>query len=280
MNVNESCAACMMAKQRKRSSDPEFLAEVRRLLENRRETDCSPYMGYLFNEAYARRFGRSEDYRPIKRRYNDLVLGMEDRLRVRINAAPDPLAAALVLARIGNYVDFGALENVDEDTLLSLFDDLSLSARDADAYASLLRACAAGRRFLLICDNCGEIALDRLFLEQLRLRFPHLELTAMVRGGEVSNDATAEDAEYVGIHRLARIVSNGMPIGGTIYETLPPEAREALDEADVILAKGQGNYESLAGQGRHAFYAFLCKCDLFVNRFQVPRLTGMLVEEG
>lgn len=93
------------------------------------------------------------------------------------------------------------------------------------------------------------------------------------------NDATPEDAAYAGIDRLARIVSNGAPVPGTVYKMLPEEARGVLDTADVILAKGQGNYESLSHQGRHIFYVFLCKCDLFTSRFQVPKLTGMFIEE-
>jgi hypothetical protein len=96
---------------------------------------------------------------------------------------------------------------------------------------------------------------------------------------EVLNDATVEDAHYVGIDRVAEVISNGDAIAGTIYDMMPVEAKKALDESDVILAKGQGNYESMSGQGRHVFYAFLCKCDLFTNRFHVPRLTGIFVQE-
>ena len=93
------------------------------------------------------------------------------------------------------------------------------------------------------------------------------------------NDATEDDAHYTGLDKVAEIVSNGDAIAGTIYEMMPLEARTALDEADVILSKGQGNYESLSGHGRHVFYAFLCKCELFTSRFEVPLLTGMFVEE-
>ena len=78
---------------------------------------------------------------------------------------------------------------------------------------------------------------------------------------------------------LLENISNGQAVAGTIYSLMPEDARDALDRADVILAKGQGNYESLSGQGRHVYYAFLCKCDLFMERFSVPHLTGMLVEE-
>lgn len=171
------------------------------------------------------------------------------------------------------------MNHVDEETFLGLFDNPGFSEHDRLVLDSFLLQCAAARRFLLIADNCGEIVLDRLFLEQLKKRFPDLELTVLVRGGEVLNDAVIEDAVYAGIPQIARLISSGNTVAGTVYEMLSDEAKEALDHADVILAKGQGNYESLCMQGRHVFYSFLCKCDLFTGRFGVPRLTGMLVEE-
>ena len=133
---------------------------------------------------------------------------------------------------------------------------------------------------VLIADNCGEIVLDKLLIELLRKRFPQMDISVMVRGDEVLNDATAEDAVYTGIDQGARIISNGNTVAGTVYSMMTDEAKEAIDTADVVLAKGQGNYETLNGQGRHIFYAFLCKCELFTNRFTVPRLTGIFVEEG
>ena len=279
MRVNENCAACLLDKQVHRTNDEGYLREVRRIIDGRTEEDTAPYLVYLFNLAYERRFGKGESYREIKRKFNDLMLSMEGAVRERIEAAPDPLAAALAFARVGNYIDFGAMNSVDEDTFLSLFDDAALSDRDRETYASFRRACAGAERFLLIGDNCGEIVLDRLFLEELKKAFPALELTVMVRGGETFNDATAEDAAYAGLDRMARIVTNGSTIAGTICDLLPPEALAALDGADVILAKGQGNYESLCGRGRHIFYSFLCKCELFTTRFQVPPLTGLFIEE-
>ena len=279
MRIPESCAECLYDRQKKRRPDPDYLAEVARLLAERGEDDTSPLLVYRFNQAYARRFGAEDGYAGVKRRYNDLALGMEAGLRQRIEAADDPLAAALAAARVGNYIDYGAMDDVDEATFLSLFAEAALRPEEAEVYARFLDACAAGERFLLIADNCGEIVLDRLFLEQLRRRFPRLRLQVLVRGAEVLNDVTAEDAAYVGVDRVAEVLSNGAAVAGTVYEMLPEDARRALDGADVIYAKGQGNYESLSGQGRHVFYAFLCKCDLFTRRFNVPLYTGMLVEE-
>ena len=279
MRINDSCAACLYDKQKNKADDPKYLARIRELLDNRGEDDTSPYMVYLFNMVHEEFFGESADYTQVKKTYNDLVLGMEEKLRAEIENAADPIAKALVMARIGNYIDFGAMNHVDTETFLGLFRDTELREDEKKTYKSFLQACARAESFLLLCDNCGEIVLDKLLIEQLSLRFPQLKFYAMVRGGSILNDVTEEDAKYVGLDQAAEIVSNGAPVGGTIYSLLPEEARSVLDGADVILSKGQGNYESLSGRGYHVFYALLCKCDLFTSRFDVPRLTGIFVEE-
>ncbi len=279
MRANQYCAECLWDKQLHKSEDPEYLREVRRIIDSRSEKDTAPYLVYLFDRAYERRFGKSEPYREIKRTYNNYVLALEAEIRKKISASPDPLASSLAYARIGNYIDFGAMNHVDSSVFLSLLDQARLHESDMPAYRSFTARCRSAREFLLIADNCGEIVLDKLFLEQLRLSFPQLKCSVMVRGAEVLNDATPEDAAYVGMDSLAEIVSTGTPVAGVIYEMLPASAKAVIDRADVILAKGQGNYESLAEQGRHIFYSLLCKCELFAERFQVPKLTGVFVEK-
>ena len=279
MRISQSCAECLYNRQKNKTDNTEYLAEIKALLDNRKETDTSPYMVYLFNKVHVRYFGKGADYSAIKKQYNDLVLAMEDSLRHEINSAEEPLAKAMMMSRAGNYIDFGAMNSVDRDEFLSLFSNTEMREDDRKTYVSFLRECTDAKTFLLICDNCGEIVLDKLMLEQLKLRFPHLTVRAMVRGDNVLNDATAEDAKYVGLDTEAEIISNGEAVAGTIYEMLPDEAKNVLDNSDVILAKGQGNYESLSGQGRHIFYEFLCKCELFTSRFNVPKLTGIFLEE-
>lgn len=279
MRISQSCAECLYKRQKNKTDNTEYLAEIKSLLDNRKETDTSPYMVYLFNKVHVRYFGKGADYSVIKKQYNDLVLAMEDSLRHEINSAEEPLAKAMMMSRAGNYIDFGAMNSVDRDEFLSLFSNTEMREDDRKTYESFLRECTDAKTFLLICDNCGEIVLDKLMLEQLKLRFSHLTIRAMVRGDNVLNDATAEDAKYVGLDAEAEIISNGEAVAGTIYEMLPDEAKNILDHSDVILAKGQGNYESLSGQGRHIFYEFLCKCELFTSRFNVPKLTGIFIEE-
>lgn len=290
MRIIDSCAKCLYDRQLARANmqedkerAQEYLAYVKTLLDERTENDCAPYLVSLFNDRFSQCFGGTLSYTQIKREYNDLVLSMEQEIEARIETSgdnsKDRLKQAMVYARVGNYIDFGAMNQVDKDTFLSLFDGAKSRQQDEDTFELFYKECSQAERFLLIADNCGEIVLDKILLKYLKSCFPDMDMQVMVRGQEVLNDATKEDAEYSGIDQLAEIIENGTAVAGTIYDMITPEARLAIDAADVILAKGQGNFESMAGQGRHIFYSFLCKCELFTNRFQVPRLTGIFVSE-
>ena len=279
MRVIESCAECLYKRQLRKTDNKECLAEIKAVIDNRAYDDPAPYLVYRFNQIYLKYFGSVASFRDEKIKYNDLVLSMEDALREEINSSDDPLLTAFSFARAGNYIDFGALSDVDEKTFLSLLEREELSDNDLQTFEAFAKQCDTAGSLLLLADNCGEIVLDKLFLEQLKKQYPQLKLSVMVRGGEVLNDVTVEDAEYAGIGRVAEIISSGIGVSGTVYRMLSDEAKSALDNADVILSKGQGNYEALSGQGRHIFYSFLCKCERFTNRFGVPRLTGIFVEE-
>ena len=279
MKFNDSCAKCMYDRQCQKTDNKEYLAEIKHLLDNRPDDITSPQLVAAFNRLHEKYIGPLPSFKDVKKQYNDLVLSMEDDLREKLRKSADPLATSLVMARIGNYIDFAALNEVNVDTFLSLFGDIEMREEEKETYRSFTDQCAKAKSFLLITDNCGEIVLDKLMLEQLKQQFPHLSITVMVRGGEVANDATMDDALYVGMDSVATVITNGAKIAGTVYSLLSEEGKRAVDSADVILAKGQANYESFAGEGRSAFYALLCKCDLFINRFNVPKLTGIFVEE-
>ena len=116
-------------------------------------------------------------------------------------------------------------------------------------------------------DNCGEVVCDRLVIEELSRRFPSLSVTVLVRGQDALNDATREDAAQVGLDSVADIADNGCGVAGTPLEYVGEAARGLLEGADVILSKGQGNFETMHGCGLNVYYSFLCKCDWFQKRF-------------
>lgn len=279
MRVNDSCAKCMYDRQCAKTDNKEYLFEIKNLLDNRPEDITSCELNMEFNRLHEQYIGKLHDFKDEKKQFNDLVLSMEDDLRKEIEASDNSLATSIIMARIGNYIDFPVLGNVNPDEFLKLFGNTQMRIDEMDVYKSFCDQCAKAKSFLLLTDNCGEIVLDKLMLEQLKKRFPNMELTVMVRGEDVSNDATIEDATYVGIDKVANVITNGRKMAGTVYELVSDEAKKAIDNADIIFSKGQANFESFSGEGRHAFYAFLCKCQLFTTRFQVPQFTGMLVEE-
>ncbi len=286
MRLNSMCIRCLVNSQQRRllnfedeDKNTAYMKEITRIIGESDDEASSPYLVYLFNQVYRRYFGEVKDYTAIKKEYNAYVLEMEDALYEEILKAEDPLAKALVYARIGNYIDFGAMQQVEKKVFLELFRDEEKSGLDQGVYETFLRDCENGKRFLLLTDNCGEIVLDKLFLKEFKKRFPHLDICVMVRGEEVLNDATMVDAEETGICDVAKVIHNGNGVAGTMERLLEGEAKEAFGKADIILAKGQANFETLNGCGRNIYYSFLCKCDWFSGRFHVEKNTGMFLRE-
>lgn len=286
MRITASCMACLLNKEEKRLREQtdekrkaECFREIMGFLSAEGGTGTAPYLVSRIREIYGKYFSLSEDFAPVKRHYNRLMLDREADFRSRIEEGPDPVRTALCLARTANYIDFGANNQVTEEQLAKLFGEADPLSVDGAEYGRFCEEMEHAGNFLLLADNCGEIVLDRLLIETLQKRYPRLSCAMMVRGGNVSNDVTPEDAAEVGVEKVARVISNGTRIGGTDPEHIGPEARRALEEADVVLAKGQGNFESLCGSSYNVYYLFLCKCDNFTRRFGMEKFGGVFVNE-
>lgn len=235
-----------------------------------------PHVADLFYEFYG--ITEEERYREEKQASNAFVLQRLDAIREAITTAEDPVYAGLQWAILGNYIDFSALRGeVSFRTLETMMQQASQMQVDRQTYRRLCQELQTGRRLLYLCDNAGEIGMDRLFAEAIHERFPHLEITVCVRGGAALNDATREDAAAVGMP--FPVIDNGTRIAGTQIELLGEEAKQALEEADVILAKGQANVETMLGCGYNVYYAFLVKCQRFIDLFGKEKFTPMLFRE-
>ena len=214
-----------------------------------------------------------------RERSNAFVLSRIDEIRRRVEAAEDPVYAGLQFAVLGNYLDFAALEDtVSFDALDEMLDKAKEMVLDKAVVAQFARDLQKGKRLLILTDNAGEIGFDRVLAEVLQKIYPHLEITFCVRGIPVANDATREDAAAVGI--TFPVIDSGNAVGGTAEELLSPEAKSALQAADVILAKGMGNTESMWGCGYNIYYAFLVKCQRFVEVFHAPFMAPLFVKES
>ncbi len=235
----------------------------------------NPGTAALFREFY----GLGEDqYKEEKAMTNQFVMANFEKIESMALSAPDPVFAALQLAVLGNYLDFGALQgSVDTSEL----ERMLLSARDMPldkaAYAALCADLSSAKRLLYLTDNAGEIGFDRILAQEIHKKYPQVEITFCVRGGYTLNDATREDAAYVGVP--FPVIDNGNAVGGTELSLLSQAAKQALEAADVIISKGMGNVETLWGCGYNIYYAFLVKCNRFVREFGKPLMTPMLLKE-
>lgn len=286
MELCAACIRCVMDRQEERVSglgtereQSDYLRGVARVIADADPEDSAPVLVERINHVYEKIFGPATDYAQVKKEFNALMLSLEPQIRKAMEQDGDALHAAMLFARAANYIDFGMAGQVEKETLFSLLEAAAEEKMDERVYNEFLADLRTARSLVYVTDNCGEIFCDRLVAEELRKRYPELAVTVMVRGRDALNDATMEDALMVGMEKVARVVDNGCGVAGTPLAYIGDEARKLLEEADVILAKGQGNYETMHGCGLNVYYSFLCKCAWFRKQFGVLKNTGMFVRE-
>jgi len=217
----------------------------------------------LYPRAYAMA-GVEDPYAEAKARANSRVLDMLPQLEAVVRGAQDPLRAALNLSIHGNFIDLGVPGAFDWEAALDLDEAQRWST---PAHARFAAAVEKQPRVLILGDNAGEIAMDTLLVRVLVER--GCAVVYAVRGGPIINDATRADATAVGMERFCTVVDTGATAPGVLLDRVGEEFRTAFAAAELVLSKGQGNFESLHGQAPGAFYAFKAKCEV------VSRLLGM-----
>ena len=257
----------------------EYMQRVLKIIAEAPAKYGAPVIVRTIQQLQEEMLGIKQEYAQIKQHYNAIMMQYEEQVLEHMAKSEDPIKTGIQYAMIGNYIDFGARITVTEEHLTELLNEPDRYVIDEKQYKELTTDLENAKKLVYLTDNCGEIVMDKLLIQQIKNKYPNLELTVMVRGAEVVNDATMEDAKQVGICDLVKVMPNGSDIAGTRMEEISEEAKNVLDEADVIISKGQGNFETLRKCGRNIYYIFLCKCDLFANTFQVPKLTGMLINE-
>lgn len=266
MRISSECTPCMMEQARRaaRLSGLEggvlevAMRETEALLRGL-DPRLSPPAAALFYDRIKELSGVEDPYRALKSACNAAALRLLPGLRREAASSPDPLSFALRAAVAGNIIDFGARSgpgDLEENLRRVLGGDLFV-----DHVYLLRKDLEKASSVLLVCDNAGEIALDRLLCEVLRDLYPGIKLTAAVRGGPMINDATLEDAAEAGLDSVCRVIDTGVALAGVDLERSSREFREAFSSTDVILAKGQGNFETLDSRGENIYLLFQVKCD-------------------
>ncbi len=207
----------------------------------------------------------SDPYRSIKQKSNRMALRLLGRLRKKVNCSKDRLLTAVELAIAGNIIDFGVKNNLDVKAELKkilIEEDRFINKKYIFHYAEFKRTLKKARDILYLADNCGEVVFDRILIEEIKREYPNKDIYYAVKERPVINDALFEDAKICGIHKAAQVISNGTDAPGTVLSLCSKEFKKKYEGADMIISKGQGNFESLSNEKRPIFFLFMVKCSV------------------
>ncbi len=219
-----------------------------------------PAMGHKIHRFIRECAGEVDPYRAMKDQSNQLALSMFPRLASWVVDSSRPLEIAVRLAIAGNIMDVAVHSDVGAIDLDAMVEQALTEPLqgDIEAFAS---AVSTANTILYLADNAGEIVFDRLLIEQLPLK----RVTLAVRGMPVINDATRVDAQVAGLTELVEVIDNGTDVPGTILEACSTPFRARFAEADLIIAKGQGNYETLSEVEKDIFFVLKAKCPVIAR---------------
>ena len=214
--------------------------------------------------------GINDPFKKIKQKSNKLVLDIYPKLKEKIRSSDDKLLAAVELAIAGNVIDYGVKNSLDVDReiekiLAGDFVGVEKSSKKSFDYQEFRDALNNAGSVLYLGDNTGEIVFDRLLIEELSNILPNIKITYVVRDKPVINDALMEDAISCGLDKIADVISSGCDAPGTILDFCSDEFLNLYKSAELVISKGQGNFETLADENRPIFFLFKVKCPVIAN---------------
>jgi uncharacterized protein with ATP-grasp and redox domains len=247
-----------------------ILDEVGMMLKNIPLDSSPPKSGRLIYNKVKKITGDQDPYKKIKKESTQKALSLYPYLKNRIEKSKDRLLTAIRIAIAGNIIDFGTNWDMDIENETYKVLEMNFAVCDFDGFKNKLDKVS---NVLFLGDNAGECVFDRILIEEIKK-----PVTYVVRGVPIINDATYEDAVQAGIDRVATIISSGTDAPGTILETCNPEFKKIYKNSEVIISKGQGNYEALSKEKRPIFFLLKIKCNVVADDIGVN--TGDIVLKG
>jgi uncharacterized protein with ATP-grasp and redox domains len=247
------------------ASEGQQKAVLDRVLDVLRQVETSstpPEIGDRVHRIVRQEVGDDDPYRAAKEVSTRQALALYPRMKALLAGADDPLEVAVRMSIAGNIIDLAPAREYD---LWGAVERVLAQPFAIDDRAALRGALSRARRVLYLADNAGETVFDRLLIETLAL-----PVSYAVKGGPILNDATRQDALAAGIDRAAEIVSTGSDAPGTILDRCSEGFRRLYDEAELIVAKGQANYETLSDEGPDVFLLLQTKCPVIARDVGVP----------
>lgn len=230
-------------------------------------TSTPPEMGRRIYRLVSAITRKKDPYARIKAESNQKALKLYPRLKKKIARSPDRLGAAVRLAIAGNIIDYGVKNSLNvEYELKKMLGSENRAIRQENKrlyqYGRFKRFLRKAKTVLFLADNAGETVFDRLLIEEIKRKDPKKQIFYAVKAGPTINDALEEDARICGIDRTAKIISNGLAAPGTILSLCSRSFLRIFYQADIVISKGQGNFESLSCAPRPVFFLFMAKCSV------------------
>lgn len=207
----------------------------------------------------------TDPYRETRNYYNTLFMKLLPEFEKKVEQAENSFLAALRYAIVGNIIDFNPIHNTLLEDIYETFEKMEQLELVIDDSQALTEDIKNANILLYLGDNCGEICMDKILLKKIKELNPNAKLYFGVRGKPVVNDSIAEDAYAVGIDEYAQVIDNGDGSLGTVLHRTSPAFKEAYRQADVIIAKGQANYECLSEDNKNIYFLLMTKCDVIAN---------------
>lgn len=220
-----------------------------------------PKMGQTIHRLIREASGKKDPYYEIKKHCNHLALELYPELKKYVDSSSDRFETSVRLAIAGNIIDFGVTGKLNEDSIHTSIQESLVQLLNKGTVEELKDLIEGAENILYLGDNAGEIVFDRILIEEM----PVEKVTFAVRGFPIINDATKEDAKETGLSGLVTVIDNGSDIPGTVLQECSQEIRSYFAQSDLIIAKGQGNYETLSEESKNISYLFKAKCPVIAK---------------
>lgn len=211
-----------------------------------------------------------DPYKETRNYYNNLFLKLIPEFEKKIEQARNSFELAVQYAIVGNIIDFNPIHNTLLEDIFDCFEKMDKLEFAIDDSKILIEDILNSKELLYLGDNCGEICMDKILLKKIKEFYPGLKIFFGVRGKPVVNDSIAEDAYFVGIDEYAEVIDNGDGSLGTVLTRTSHKFKEIYKNADVVIAKGQANYECLSEEKKNIYFLLMTKCDVIANDIGVP----------
>lgn len=228
-------------------------------------TSSPPEMGRIIYGLAKRITKKDDPYLEIKEKSNKLALGIYDKLKKKVSCSHDRLLMAVKLAIAGNIIDYGVKNslNVNVELARILNEENKAIKKETKSifdYAGFKSALRRAKTILYLADNAGETVFDRILIEEIKKIDRDKKIVYAVKEKPVINDALVEDACVCGIDKLAEVISSGSDAPGTVLSLCSIDFLKIYEKSDMVISKGQGNFEALSREKRPIFFLFMAKC--------------------